>query len=332
MKKYLIIPVVMASFFSCEKAFIEKDPENNPANNFDVLWETLDRKYAFFGSKNVDWDAVYDKYRPQVEPDMGQVALFDLMSEMLYELEDGHVNLVSAFDISRYWEWYLNSPPNFNYDLLERNYLGTSYRITGPFRSTLIDSVGYIYYGSFSSSFDTTQLDLLINTFNDYKGLIFDVRDNGGGELFNAFTIASRFADKEIEAYYEQFKEGPAHDDFSELVPRRIAPEGKGQFTKPVVLLVNRSSYSAANDFTAIMRNFPHVTVMGDTTGGGGGLPADYDLPNGWRFRFSSSRSFTPDGLDIEPGIPPDKVVYMQQTDILKGEDSILEEALELLK
>lgn len=331
MKKHLLILLLLLLLLGCEKAFIDPQPDNDPVTNFEVLWETVDLKYSFFALKEVDWDSIYHVYRPQVHAEMGPVELFDVMAAMLNELEDGHVNLVSPFDRSRYWDWSLNSPENFNFSVIERNYLEPEYRITGPFWNTVIDSVGYIYYGSFSSGFDTTQLDLLIRTFSQYKGLIFDVRNNGGGMVSNAFTIASRFADEELVTYYEQFRNGREHDDFTELYPRFVRP-AETQYKKPVVVLTNRSSYSATNDFVAIMRNFPQVTILGDTTGGGGGLPGDYDLPNGWRFRFSTSQSFTPDGLNMEPGIPPDEYVAIDPQDEIRGVDTIIEEALELLR
>ena len=55
------------------------------------------------------------------------------------------------------------------------------------------------------------------------------------------------------------------------------------------MLLINRHSYSATNDFVNAMRYFPNVTLVGDKTGGGSGLPFSSELPNGWGVRFSAS-------------------------------------------
>jgi C-terminal processing protease CtpA/Prc len=56
------------------------------------------------------------------------------------------------------------------------------------------------------------------------------------------------------------------------------------------------------------MRSLPHVTVMGDTTGGGMGLPNGGQLPNGWTYRFSVTQTWDMDGNLYENGIPPDVV------------------------
>ena len=58
---------------------------------------------------------------------------------------------------------------------------------------------------------------------------------------------------------------------------------------RKVVVLTNRHSYSATNDFVNSMRCFPNVTLVGDKTGGGSGLPFSSELPNGWGVRFSAS-------------------------------------------
>ena len=325
----LSLPFVLSG---CERLFIKDDPADDPVTNFEVMWSTIDKKYSFFEYKNIDWDSIYHVYRPMITPDMPPHRLFNVLAEMLYELEDGHVNLVSFFDISRNWEWYLNSPENFDYSVLERNYLRDDYEITGPFRNRFFDSVGYIYYGSFSSGFSSGQLDYLMDKFKDTKGLIIDIRHNGGGSVLYTDSLANRFAPQEQVVLYEQYKDGPAHNDFTDLFPIYVMPRETDQYLKPVVVLMNRHSYSASTFFAGKMAALPNVILMGDTTGGGGGIPIDYELPNGWRFRFSASQTFTPDGLNIEGGVPPDIAVAMTQADIANGVDPILEAAIDHLK
>ena len=122
---------------------------------------------------------------------------------MLNELKDGHTNLISTFNMSRYWDWYLDYPDNFDSDIQE-NYLGRNYSIAGGLKyTTLIDGqIGYIYYGSFSSSAGESGLDHIFYQFKDCKGLICDIRDNGGGMLSNADRIASRFLEEKILTGY----------------------------------------------------------------------------------------------------------------------------------
>ena len=317
---------------SCEVLLFEKDPESDPLRNFEALWKEVDEGYSFFSFKQINWDSIYEVYRPQVQADMGSEELFNLFSDMLYTLRDGHVNLISPFNFSRNWEWYLGHPANFDGDLLEREYWKDEQWYTGPFVHTFLDStVGYIRYASFSSTIGASQLDFVLDRFKDTKGLIIDVRDNGGGATSNIDLLASRFADEKRLAFTYVVKTGPGHDDFSEPALSYIKPDGAKQYNKPVVLLTNRSCYSATNAFVAKMKSFPHVTVIGDWTGGGGGIPSSGELPNGWIVRYSATQTFLPDGFNIEGGIPPDIRVDMTEEDRLDGKDTLLERALDFL-
>ena len=80
------------------------------------------------------------------------------------------------------------------------------------------------------------------------------------------------------------------------------------------------------------MRYFPNVTVVGDKTGGGSGLPFSSELPNGWGVRFSASPHLDAQKEHIEFGIEPDVKVDMDKEDEDKGVDTIIEKARELLK
>src|SRR5690606_19793972 len=166
--------------------------------------------------KEINWEEIGDKYWPKVKPQLTQQELFDLMADMLYELQDGHVNLTSDFDRSRNWDWDLGHPSNFNGNIVERNYLGSDFRITGPLRNQVIDSVLYIYYPSFSNNISDDHLDILMDRAAPLKGVIIDVRNNGGGSLNNARQLASCFTDQVVPYARERRKTGPGANDFSE--------------------------------------------------------------------------------------------------------------------
>ncbi|MCB0662395.1 MAG: hypothetical protein KDC24_06630 [Saprospiraceae bacterium] len=99
-----------------------------------------------------------------------------------------------------------------------------------------------------------------------------------------------------------------------------------------MVILTNRKSYSAATFFPALMSAYPHVTIMGDTTGGGGGIPYHLELPNGWNFRLSTTITKDAQGRNIELGIPPDKLVSLDKEKANEGIDSVIEAALAHIK
>ena len=324
-----LVMIVGGLLGGCEKA---DEYVASPHENFEALWKILDENYCFFAYKEIDWDEVHDRYEPLLTDTMSQYALFDTLGDMLNELKDGHTNLVSTFNLSRYWDWYLDYPDNFD-EKIQENYLGRDYSIAGGlYYTTLRDGqIGYIYYGSFSSGAGESGLDNIFYQFKDCAGLILDIRNNGGGLLSNADRIASRFAEEEILVGYIQHKTGPGHDDFSEPYPLYLAPSERIRWLRPVVVLTNRQCYSAANDFVQKMRVLPYVTTMGDRTGGGSGLPFTSELPNGWSVRFSASPMLDADQRHTEFGIDPDIPVDMTDEDMQKGLDTIIEAAIRYL-
>ena len=352
MTKYLfswlaIGSIIIASLLcsSCEELLIDGKAASNAVENFEELWRTVDENYSFFTSKNIDWDSAYQVNHPKITEGMPRDSLFNIMADMLFALRDGHVNLFAGFDLSRNWEWYLDYPQNFDFSLVERNYLGDSYQISGPFYNSLIDSIGYIYYESFEDDFSESVLDYLITQYSSriennkdtvfVKGLIIDVRNNGGGSLDNARTMVSRFAEEKTLVHYWQYKNGPGHDDFTDRIPKYIEPGGEFQYQGPVIILTNRSCFSATNFFVQMMKEVMprgRLRVVGDQTGGGGGLPLNRELSNGWIYRFSSTVTTTPAGENIEFGIKPDVEVDMDPDDMAEGKDTMLETALQIIK
>ncbi len=251
---------------------------------------------------------------------------------MLAEIKDGHTNLISSFDMSRYWAWYEDYPANF-YTEIQDNYLGTDYKIAGgmKYKRLADDKIGYVYYGSFSSGVGENNLDYMFLHFKECKGLIFDVRDNGGGSMTFSDRIASRFLEEKMLTGYTQYKKGNGHNDFTEPSPVYLSPSDRIRWSRPVIVLTNRHSYSATNDFVNVMRLLPQVTIMGDRTGGGSGLPFSSELPNGWSVRFSACPVLDVNKQHTEFGIDPDIKVSITGDDIMKARDTIIDAAIELL-
>lgn len=313
----------------CDEA--EMNFDNNPRGNFDALWSIIDRNYCFFEYKNIDWDAVYQKYSPRVTADMGNDALFKLMGDMLAELKDGHVNLIAAHDISRYWRWYEDFPANFDASI-QSGYLGGDYGIaSGLIYKIFEDNVGYIYYGSFSDDLGEANINQVLSRMQICKGIIIDVRNNGGGSLTNVEKLTSRFFNEKTHVGYISHKIGPGHNDFSRLYPKYVMSSNSVRYQKPVVILTNRGCYSATNEFVSIMKYAPNATIIGDKTGGGSGLPFSSELPNGWSIRFSTSPMYNAEKEHIEFGVEPDIYVNMLEVHKNKKKDTIIEKARSLI-
>ena len=316
-------------FSACAKI---DEYENTPRGNFEALWKIMDEHYCFFEYKAIDWNQIHADYSRRISDDMNSESLFMLLNEMLSELKDGHVNISSAFNIGRYWKWFEDYPPNFSQELID-GYLGTDYQIAGGMRyKVLDDNIGYLRYADFSSLIGESNLDYVIDKFSLCTGMIIDVRNNGGGILTNSELIASRFFNEKSLVGYMQHKIGKGHNDFSQLYPKYIEPSTRLRYQKPVVVLTNRKCYSATNDFVNAIRSAPNVTILGDKTGGGSGLPFSSELPNGWSVRFSACPMYDANRQHIEFGIDPDIPVALQEEDARRGLDTLIESARKFLK
>ncbi len=334
LRTLLLIILPSLCFMSCSKLLLKADVSNTPTHCFESLWQTVNDNYAFFDYKKVNWDKVRDRYAPAITDTMSQDSLFFVLSAMLYELKDGHVNLSRGTDRSRYWSWKDDFPDNFNPLFTQRQYLKRDFQLTNALKNQILDdSIGYIRYESFGQSVSDSDLDYVLKRMEVTKGLIIDVRDNGGGSMATIFRIMSRFVNKRVQIGNMQTKNGSTHDDFTKPVPFYIEPKkGKVQYLKPIVVLINRGCYSATTHFAAFMSLLPNVTLIGDRAGGGGGLPISRDLPNGWQYRFSATMQTLPDGMQIESGFDPDIPVTTGPKEELEGKDAIIEKAIEVIK
>jgi hypothetical protein len=327
----LLLLCGLSLLFSCEDKLLHTDPEPAPGVIFEQLWNDVHDRYSYLELKNVNWDSIGEIYRSRIDATTSDTALFRLLGEMLYELKDGHVNLASDFNRSRNWEWFLRYPDNYDQELVKQYYLGEEYLITGSLLNQVIDSVLYVNYRSFGSIISEDHLDALMERAKGMKGVIIDVRHNGGGNLNNGNKLASCFIDSTRVYAYQRYKKGPGPEEFTSWEELNIEPRKGTRFEGPVVLLTNRRSYSASTFFAQMMRTIPHATLIGDDTGGGGGIPVYGELPNGWTYRFSATQTITPGGEHIEITVPVDIRVDLDSADEANGVDTIIEAALATL-
>lgn len=314
---------------------------NDVSGNTEALWRIMDEHYCFFDEKKaelgVDWNDVHQRYMANANynPSMTRAQLFEFLGGMLGELKDGHVNLQSGFDMARNWSWREDYPTNFS-DTLQRIYLGTDYKIaSGMYYRILDDNTGYVYLASFAKELGDGNLDEVMLHLASCRGLILDIRSNGGGLMTEAEKLAARFCNETVHVGYLRHKTGGGHNDFSEMKEQYIEPSRGIRWQKKVCVLTNRGVYSAANEFTKYMKAIGKktglVTVVGDRTGGGGGMPYSAELPNGWSVRFSACPMYDTEKNCIESGIDPDVKVSITDEDFMKGEDTIIETARRML-
>lgn len=341
MKKYILLIMSFRYFLvfglsimliSCEKLLFEEDlATEDPRKNFDYLWNECDRKYAYFELKEVDWNQVYNEYSAKIYDGMSDDSLFNVLGSMLRELQDDHTNLISDFNVSFYGV-YRKGQDNYDARIVNDHYLPEDFYISGPFRHEFIigtnEQVGYIRFASFTGIIDDFNLGFVLDRYKETKGLIIDLRENGGGSVSDVFDLLSHFVDEKTLLFYSRIKNGPNHDDFDEPKPAYVEPSKDNRYTKKVMVLVDRGTYSAGS-FTALSsKAIPHLKLVGDTTGGGLGLPNGGQLPNGWTYRFSITQTLDLSKSNVhEGGVPPDIHVLINWNDLSR--DEVIERALE---
>jgi len=156
---------------------------------------------------------------------------------MLNELKDGHVNLYSNFNTFRYWDWFLDYPQNFNWSVVERNYLGKDCLIAGRLKAQKIGNSGYLRFESFENTISYTNVKEVLAQLGAINGLIIDIRDNGGGYVDMAETFASCFFSGKTLVAYQKYKEGPGHSDFSDFFPQYLDPDSSAVYTGKIEIL-----------------------------------------------------------------------------------------------
>lgn len=330
MKKSIWVGL-FALFTACEQILLPQAERSN-LSIFNALAMDIGERYSYFQEKNINWDSLVNVKRKGIDNEMSEQIFFDSLAAILFTLRDGHVNLISDFDISRNWDWASNYPPNFDQNVLERNYLGNDFRIIGPMRCQWLNKQLYIYYASFATELSIAHLNAMIDLAEQSEGLIIDIRNNGGGSLNKASWLASCFTETPRVYARNRIKNGSGPDDFSPWQDAMI-PLPKGRvIKKKLAVLTNRSTYSAANAFAQMAKVLPGAQLFGDSTGGGAGIPVYAELANGWTYRFSATQSVSPEGIHLEFGVNPDVIQGMSPADAALGIDPIIERALEWLR
>jgi carboxyl-terminal processing protease len=156
------------------------------------------------------------------------------------------------------------------------------------------------------------------------KGMILDLRNNGGGYLHTAIEVVSQFIPEGV-VMYEVYGDG-RREEF-EALPRGLATE------IPLVVLVNEGTASASEITAGAIQDFERGTLVGVTTFGKGSVQTWKPLKNNQGgVRITIARWLTPNGRQIHKiGLEPEYIVEITEEDIEAERDPQLEKAIEIL-
>ena len=335
----MMIPItVLALVLS---TFSSGPPPQNPRDpvaNFEYAWSRLDRNFAQFGAKHIDWDAVHRVYGAQVTPATTDEELWRVLLAMVTTLNDAHVCLQDGKRRECGGLTEGLKVEGFSRDLVKSKYLqGKAVELVkGKVTyGWLTPDIGYVHIFDFKGAADPlyAAIDSVIAAFAKARALVVDVRDDTGGTGLTAAQIARRFADRKRHYSTARTRYGVKHDALRMVDYRNVEPGGPLQFTRPTVLLTNRGTASAAEVFALALRVLPHVTVVGDLTEGALSAQFPDRMPNGWTLWVSFHNVIDQDGVNWDgAGIPPDLRVVNTAADVAAGVDRPLEFAQQFLE
>ncbi len=163
-----------------------------------------------------------------------------------------------------------------------------------PYYGMLPDSTGYICLTTFSESAarDVKSALTKLLAHPGLKGLIIDMRNNGGGLLEDAVQIASLFVARGTEILRTRGRE--AEERIYKTTVNPIAPE------LPLVLLVNGQTASSSEILAGAMQDLDRGVVVGSRTYGKGLVQSTRPLPYGDIMKLTTARYYIPSGRLIQ--------------------------------
>lgn len=203
------------------------------------------------------------------------------------------------------------------------------------------DDIAYVTINTFGNSDVVEAFNEKLKTISSAKGLIIDVRKNGGGSSSNGHAIISRLIVKAIPStcwktpqYRAAFRAWGSDEQWYDGGFKMIEPETADPFLGPVVVLIGPGTNSAAEDFVVPLHAAGRATIVGQKSRGSTGQPLQFSFLDGKiRGRVCTKRDTYPDGREfVGVGIIPDVEVHPTPKDIAAGRDVVLEKGLEVLR
>ncbi|BBB68692.1 hypothetical protein UNDYM_4439 [Undibacterium sp. YM2] len=202
--------------------------------------------------------------------------------------------------------------------------------------------IAYLALDHFESDAGVKKLESLMPTIMKAKGLILDVRANGGGSSVHGAAILS-FLSKKPVPYARSTERQESNvmrtqgdlillDTLRAGVAKPYSKERKEVYAGPVVVLAGAKTFSAAEDFLMSFVTMQRGTVIGSATAGSTGMPMSFKLPGGGSARICVKHDSFPDGREfVGKGILPDMEIVPTVADIRAGRDVVLDKAVAVL-
>jgi hypothetical protein len=364
-------------------------PGDNYPDIFQSFWNGMNTNYVFWGIDTTNWDNMYKVYKPLFDNltifDSPHEALAEqYFSQMTQGLIDSHYTLDfeltgNAFQPSTYRR--LQQDPNYFTDsafpaavldsLIPHKYIDPSSLVMGtdtvdlegsnvPFTAvtgTIQGNILYLYFSNFALSQAGSNTGPVFNYFfntlhSNYanlKGIVIDLRGNGGGEIEDLDYLVGQMVTSEYTFGYTRYKNGVNRLDYTPWAPAVVKPwvGGSVNVKAPIVVLADHLSVSMSEITTMAIKTLPNGKFIGTRTWGANG-PLTSSVyfdggqftiggaafgSTGYMFVYTSSSMFKYLNGDIYEGVgvPPD--IYARETNAayLSGDDLVLDAAIKYI-
>ena len=332
-----------------------------PEKDFEKFWTTFKDNYAFFELKGVNWDDAYTQYRSQVTPKTTQEELINILGKMVDPLQDGHITISIGDEVV----YKAKRPSAFKKEFkgIEKDLWKTSFETLQKEKFAAVKGIGpvvndeHLYYASqsdgisyirISRCFGTieslysskkeakdvklmlTLFDSILKSFASTKGIIIDLRANGGGHAGD--LLAKRFVLQKCLTHYKSTKIRGDYKTFSPLRSIVITPNKGVQYRNSIVILTNDKTASSAEDFTLSLYKQSNVTTIGANTSGMLSDMFESKLSHDVYFTLSNDSYYTTDRILLEDrGVPVEIAMVNTKNDISSKRDPLIIKALEVL-
>ena len=348
---------------------------------FQAFWDGMNSNYVFWSIETTDWDNIYKVYKPIFAGlDINKTS--DIQKSVQYframtaGLKDSHYNITFGSPImdsfvspstdrkqnagilrNRYVFYYYDA----NYyldsasivsgkDSINVSGVDTTEAVSG----TIGGNILYLGFNRFNLKNSYTSadngvkkvlqffIDYLHNPPADFKGVVIDVRGNGGGDINDLnFLVGNMVGDKLIIGSTRN-KNGNGRLDYTPWADAVVTPQpGARAVTVPVVALTDIWSASMSELTAMAIHALPKGHTVGEKTWGANGPLTGNEILNGGQFTaanfmfvYTSSAMFRyKDGKIYEgEGFPPDFNVPFSENDFRTIGDTQLEKALGLMR
>ncbi len=220
----------------------------------------------------------------------------------------------------------------------------------------LDEGIACLALGGFHDERVVTEFEKLLPELQRARGLILDLRENGGGSGSHAIAIVRHLTDRpfrgsatrmryHVSTYasygafadrfpqFEKFREFHLRDAWISNEAPTYDPGEGAKLKMPLVVLTGHRTASAAEDMLLMLDSIGRGVRVGEPTRGSTGQPLLFDLPGGGRARVCTKRDTYPDGRDfVGVGILPHHPVSPTIEDVISGRDAVLEKGVEVLE